>query len=229
MEKKVLITGAGGNLGQACVNEFQQKQYEVIAILSPGKKLSYATASPVSIYNADLMNEDDAQQVLKQIIEDHQTIDTALLLVGGFSMGNLEQTKLSEIRKMIDLNFDTAFHLSKALFSHMTKQGGGRIAFVGARPALDAKAAKDVLAYALSKTLVVKLSEILNAEGKDKNIVTSVFIPSIIDTPNNRKAMPDANPNNWVKPEVIAEIIEFTVSGKGETLREPVVKIYGKS
>jgi len=230
MEKKVLITGAGGVLGQACINEFQKKGYEVIAILSPNKKLSYSTVDPVNIYNADLMSEAQTQEVLAQIIRDHTLIDTALFLVGGFSMGTLEDTDGALIKKMLSLNFETAYYSARAIFGHMAKQkNGGRIAFVGARPSLDVKAGKGVVAYALSKTLVFKLSELLNEEGKDKNIVSSVFVPSIIDTPDNRKAMPKANPELWVKPQEIAEIIEFTTSEKGEVLRESVIKVYGKS
>lgn len=230
MVKKVLITGAGGILGQACVTAFQSKNYQVISILSPGKKLSYDTLSPGSVYNADLMNESNTQEVLHQVIKDHQTIDTALLLVGGFAMGNINNTDGTLIRKMISLNFETAYYSAKVLFNQMAKQiDGGKIVFVGSRPSLDAKAGKGVLAYALSKTLVFKLAEILNEEGKEKNIVASVFVPSIIDTPDNRKAMPKANTDLWVKPEEIAEIMEFATSQKGAVLREPVIKVYGKS
>lgn len=230
MVKKVLITGAGGILGQACVSAFQNKNYQVILILSPGKKLSYATVSPVSVYNADLMNEYNTQEVLDQVIVDHQTIDTALLLVGGFAIGTINNTDGAIIRKMISLNFETAYYSAKVLFNQMVKQKvGGKIVFVGSRPSLEPKAAKGVLAYALSKTLVFKLAEILNEEGKDKNIVSSVFVPSIIDTPDNRKSMPDADTDKWVKPEEIAEIMEFVTSEKGTAMREPVIKVYGKS
>ncbi|MEZ4945700.1 MAG: SDR family NAD(P)-dependent oxidoreductase [Cyclobacteriaceae bacterium] len=228
--KNVLITGAGGILGQACVTAFQKKGYQVIAILSPGKKLSYTPIDPVSVYNADLMNESNTQEVLAQVIKDHPSIDISLFLVGGFAMGTIDNTDGSMIKKMISLNFETAYYSAQVMFSQMAKQkNGGRIVFVGARPSLDAKAGKSVLAYALSKTLIFKLAELLNEEGKDKNIISSVFVPSIIDTPDNRKAMPNANTDQWVKPEEIAEIIEFATSEKGSVLREPIIKVYGKS
>jgi NAD(P)-dependent dehydrogenase (short-subunit alcohol dehydrogenase family) len=151
-------------------------------------------------------------------------------LVGGFAMGTIDNTDGSMIKKMISLNFETAYYSAQVMFSQMAKQkNGGRIVFVGARPSLDAKAGKSVLAYALSKTLIFKLAELLNEEGKDKNIISSVFVPSIIDTPDNRKAMPNANTDQWVKPEEIAEIIEFATSEKGSVLREPIIKVYGKS
>ncbi|MEQ9414648.1 MAG: SDR family NAD(P)-dependent oxidoreductase, partial [Cyclobacteriaceae bacterium] len=215
---------------QACVTSFQKKAYHVIAILSPGKKLPYATPSAVSVYNADLINESNTQDVLTQVIDDHQTIDTALFLVGGFAMGTIDNTNGESIKKMISLNFETAYYSARVIFGHMAGQkNGGRIVFVGARPSLDAKAGKGVLAYALSKTLIFKLAELLNEEGKDKNVISSVFVPSIIDTPDNRKAMPNANTDQWVTPEEIAEIIEFATSEKGSVLREPIIKVYGKS
>ncbi|MBZ0245480.1 MAG: SDR family NAD(P)-dependent oxidoreductase [Cyclobacteriaceae bacterium] len=230
MVKKIVITGAGGILGKACITSFQKKGHQIVAILSPGKKLSYTTISPVSVYNADLMDESNTQEVMDQVIKDHQTIDTALLLVGGFAMGTINNTDGTLIKKMISLNFETAYYSARVLFNQMAKQkDGGKIVFVGSRPSLDAKAGKGVLAYALSKTLVFKLAEILNEEGKEKNIVSSVFVPSIIDTPDNRKAMPKTNTDLWVKPEEIAEIMEFATSEKGMALREPVIKVYGKS
>ncbi len=69
----------------------------------------------------------------------------------------------------------------------------------------------------------------LNAEGKKKSIITSVIVPSTLDTPQNRSAMPDANFANWVKPEDIAEIMHFTISDKAKVLREPIIKVYGNA
>jgi NAD(P)-dependent dehydrogenase (short-subunit alcohol dehydrogenase family) len=81
----------------------------------------------------------------------------------------------------------------------------------------------------LSKSLLFKLAEFLNEEGKNKNVVTSVIVPSTIDTPANRESMPDADPNNWVKAEEIADVLEFICSDKGNVLRESVYKVYGNS
>ena len=66
-----------------------------------------------------------------------------------------------------------------------------------------------MIAYGLAKSLIFRLAELMNEEGKAHNVVTSVIVPSTIDTPQNRKAMPDANPNNWVKAEEIANVIYY--------------------
>lgn len=228
--KNILITGATGTLGQACVNEFVKKGYQVIAILSPHKKLTFKTTSPISVYNADLMNEANTNEVIDQIIADHHSIDAALLLVGGFAMGNIGDADGSQLKKMIGLNFETAYYTGRKIFNQMiTQPKGGRLVFVGAKPALDAKAAKSKVAYALSKTLIFKLAEILNETGNQHGVVSTVIVPSIIDSADNRKSMPDANPGKWVKAEEIAEIVAFAISEKAAPLREPVLKLYGDS
>lgn len=228
--KNVLITGAAGTLGHACVNEFISKGYHVIAILSPHKKLTFETTSPISVYNADLMNEANTNEVIDQIIADHQSIAAALLLVGGFAMGNIKDADGNHLKKMIGLNFETAYYTGRKIFNQMiTQPKGGRLIFVGAKPALDAKAAKSNAAYALSKTLIFKLAEILNETGNQHGVVSTVIVPSIIDSEDNRKSMPEADPNKWVKAEEIAKIVAFVISEKATTLREPVLKIYGNA
>jgi NAD(P)-dependent dehydrogenase (short-subunit alcohol dehydrogenase family) len=86
-----------------------------------------------------------------------------------------------------------------------------------------------MVAYGLAKSLIFRLAELLNDEGKSHGVVTSVIIPSTIDTPQNRKAMPDANPDNWVKAEEIADVIYYYCSDEARSLREPVIKVYGNS
>ena len=86
-----------------------------------------------------------------------------------------------------------------------------------------------MVAYSLAKSLIFRLVELMNDEAKGKNVVTSVVVPSTIDTPQNRKSMPDVNPANWVKAEQIADIIYFYCSEKAEVLREPVIKVYSNA
>lgn len=228
--KNVVITGAGGALGKACVNEFTTNGDQVIAVLSPDKKDSNYEAKGVATYHTDLSDELMTKATIAKVIEDHKSIDIGILTVGGFSMGGIDETDGAQLKKMINLNFETAYYLSRELFRHMSANGkGGRIVLIGARPALDAKAGKNLIAYALSKTLVMKLAELFNAEGKDKNIVCSVIVPSIIDTQANRDSMPKADYTKWVKPAEIAKNIRFITSETGSALREPVLKIYGDS
>jgi NAD(P)-dependent dehydrogenase (short-subunit alcohol dehydrogenase family) len=124
------------------------------------------------------------------------------------------------------LNFKTAYFIARPLMQHFEKVGGGQFILIGARPALKAEAGKDYVAYALSKSLVFALSELINASGSGKKISSTVIVPSTIDTEANRKSMPDANFSKWVKAESIAETIEFVLSDAGQSMRDTVIKMY---
>lgn len=230
MKKTVLITGASGNLGKATVHKFINDGYKVIATVTPGKSLGYSVDGECYEYEADLSNEQSVNSVVKEILSKHSTINAALLLVGGFALGNISKTDATALKKMFAINFDTAYFVARPIFDHMlTQPEGGKLIFVGARPALRPKDGKGSLAYSLSKTLIFKLAEILNAEGAARNVTASVIVPSTIDTEVNRKAMPDKDFSTWVKPEDIADAMAFLCSSSAAPLRETVLKIYGRS
>ena len=151
------------------------------------------------------------------------------MLVGGFAAGNIGATTGAAIQKMFSLNFETAYFLTRPLLAHMQEKKQGRLLFIGARPALQASQGKDLLAYAITKSLLFKLAEFINESEKGNNITASVIVPSTIDTPVNRQSMPEADPAQWVSPEALAETMEFVVSDKGNTLRETVLKVYNNA
>ena len=230
MKKNILITGASGNLGKATVTKFISEGYKVLATVSPGKSLGFDVEGDIKIYEADLTDEKSSTNLVNQIIKEHSSIDAALLLVGGFAAGGIRETDSSLLKKMFSLNFDTTYFVARPVFQQMLTQGnGGRMIFVGARPALKPLQAKGTLAYALAKSLLFKFADILNAEGSSKNVTASVIVPSTIDTEINRKAMPDKDFTAWVKPEDIAESMAFLCSEKGTPLRESVLKLYGRA
>jgi NAD(P)-dependent dehydrogenase (short-subunit alcohol dehydrogenase family) len=228
--KNIIITGANGNLGSAVVKKFLNDGYRVIAVDQSDNHLSFAKGnSNFEFKTVDLAKEEVASAFVEEMIGKHKTIDAALLLVGGFAMGNIDKTSGTDIDKMINLNFKTAYFLARPIFQHMVSKNSGRLVLVGARPALQAEYGKGMIAYTLSKSLLFKLAELLNAEAKGKDVVTSVITPSTIDTPENRKSMPNANPDDWVKPENIADVLEFICSGKSSVLRDPVYKVYNNA
>ena len=228
--KTVIITGAAGNLGKACVEKFLAEGYKVIATVTPGKTLGYEVKGDIEIYDADLSSEATVEAVISQVIAKHKSIDAALLLVGGYASGGIAETNGDALKKMFTLNFDTTFFVARPLFQQMLKQStGGRLVFVGARPALRAKDANKSLGYALSKSLIFKLAEVLNAAGSDKNVTASVVVPSTIDTPVNRQAMPNADFSSWVKAEDIASAMATLCATNNNTWRETVIKIYNRA
>ncbi len=229
-KKNVLITGAGGNLGNATVERFIEEGYKIIAVDVPGKDSGLQDNDRIDIVKADLTSESEVEKTMASIWKKYETIHAALFIAGGYHYGGLKDTDGATIDKMINLNFKTGFFIAKNIFLKMLDQSsGGRLVFVGAKPALVPSAGKDALAYALSKSLVFQFADLLNAEGASKGVTASVIVPSIIDTPPNRKAMPNANFDHWVKPEEIADALAYLCSDNSSALRGTVLKIYGKS
>ncbi|HEY4287007.1 MAG TPA: SDR family NAD(P)-dependent oxidoreductase [Puia sp.] len=230
MDKTILITGANGNLGAATVKKFLDEGYKVIAVDHSGTHLGFAASHDnFELRSVNLTDEKAVVSFMEEIVELYGRIDGALLLAGGFAMGDIDASDGEALKKMYSLNFETTYFSARSLFPHMLQNGYGRLVFMGARPALKPEQGKGAVGYALSKGLLFHLAELLNATAKGKNVVASVVAPSTIDTAINRQSMPDADPTAWVKPEQVAALLEFICSDKGDALREPVYKIYNNA
>jgi NAD(P)-dependent dehydrogenase (short-subunit alcohol dehydrogenase family) len=228
--KTVIVTGASGNMGHAVVRKFIENDYYVVGTIIPNDQtpLNFPAEKFEKVI-VDLMNETDAAEFVEKIVAKHGSLEAAILTVGGFAMGSVAETKTSDIYKQYKLNFETAYNVARPVFNQMIKQGNGRIFIIGSKPGLSAKNGKGVVAYSLAKSLIFRLAELMNDEAKGKNVVTSVVVPSTIDTAPNRKSMPDANFENWVKPEAIADVIYWHCTNEASVLREPVLKVYNNA
>jgi NAD(P)-dependent dehydrogenase (short-subunit alcohol dehydrogenase family) len=226
--KTVIITGANGNLGSAVTKEFLGKGYRVVATVVNEAMITddFSKHENLDVRVVNLTSEEETVSFITSVIEKYATVHAALLLVGGFAMGNIASTPLADIHKQLLLNFDTAYNVTRPLLAHMLSNGNGRLVYIGARPAIDSPSGKNLVAYGLSKSLLFKLAEYINEEAKGKNVTATVVAPSTLDTPLNRKSMPDTDPAVWVKPESLAEILEFIVSDKSSPIRESVIKVY---
>jgi len=227
--KKILITGAAGNLGKACVEKFLKEGYSVIATVSLGKSLGYNISGNLDVFEANLVDENDTSFLIKTIIEKHKRIDAALFLVGGFASGGINETNGLALQRLINLNFNSTFYAVNPVFQQMTQQKSGRIIFIGARSSLDPQEGAKSLAYSLSKSLLFQLANCLNEEGKENNVTSTVIVPSTIDTEINRQMNPGADFSKWVKPSEIADAMVYICSDKAEALREAIFKMYAKS
>ncbi len=228
--KTAIVTGASGNMGRAIVKKFLDRNYFVVGTVIPNDPVSLeiddARFEKVVV---DLLNEEEAEKFVRLVTEKYSTIDTAVLTVGGFATGTVVETKTQDINKQIRLNFETAYNIARPVFTTMMKQKYGRIFMTGSRPGLHSFYGNGMVAYSLGKSLIFRLADLLNDEAKGVDVVTSIIVPSTIDTPQNRESMPRANFNDWVKPEEIADIIYYHCSTEARVLRETVIKIYGNS
>lgn len=226
----VIVTGASGNLGQAVVRKFMGEGYFVIGSIIPNDPVPVDfPADKFEKVVVDLQSAEDSEKFVASIISKHKTIDAAVLTVGGFAMGKIAETRTSDVVQQYKLNFEATYNVARPVFIQMLKQNRGRIFMIGSKPGIDARNSKGMVAYGLAKSLIFRLAELMNHEAKGHNVVTSVVVPSTIDTPQNRKSMPDANFDNWVKAEAIADIIYFYCTDAAAVLREPVLKVYNNA
>jgi len=228
--KTAIVTGASGNMGQAVIKKFIDEGFKVIGTVIPNDPVPMDfPADKLDKVVVDLMNEDDSAKFVNDVTSKYGSVDAAVLTVGGFAIGSVAETKTSDIAKQYKLNFETAYNVARPVFGQMMKQNNGRIFIIGSKPGLNSVNSKGMVAYGLAKSLIFRLAELMNAEAKGTNVVVSVIVPSTIDTPQNRKSMPDADPAKWVKPEAIADVICFYCTDAAAVLREPVIKVYNNS
>jgi NAD(P)-dependent dehydrogenase (short-subunit alcohol dehydrogenase family) len=228
--KTALVTGASGNMGQAVIRQLIADGYFVFGTLIPNDPVH--TDFPPENFKgieANLSDEAAASSMIQTILTEKKSVDAAILTVGGFAMGDIANTSSADILKQYKLNFETTYHVARPVFTAMMKAGKGRIFLVGSKPGSGMEKSKGMVAYGLAKSLIFRLAELMNGEAAGKNVVTSVIVPSTIDTPQNRKSMPDADFSKWVKPESIAKVVSFYCSDDAADLREPLIRIFNNS
>lgn len=227
-QKTVLVSGASGNLGGAVVQEFLNLDYRVTGLVHRKQQEAAAAHPNCESRTLDLMDAAACREAVAAVVADYGSLDAAVLTAGGFAMGDVTDTDTAALQQQYELNFLTAYQLAQPVFQQMLTQGRGRLFLIGSRQGLDAKMGTGAVAYSLAKSLLFRLAEILNQTAKGTDVACAVVVPGTIDTPQNRKAMPDADISKWVSPEAIAKVISFYASADAAIVRDPVIKVYGK-
>jgi len=226
----VIISGAGGGLGQTVSRVFHR---QVAGLTLVGSHLNGVQtlagelgerALPVA---ANLADPTEAEHVVQSTLGHFGRVDILLNLAGGFSGGQpVSESPADELDHMLNINLRTTYNLSKAAVKPMMEQKWGRIVNVGSRDALKGRA--KFSAYAMSKAAVLRLTESMAAEVKSYGITVNAILPGTIDTESNRKSMPDADFNKWVKPEAIAETLLF-LTRDDTAINGAAIPLYGQS
>lgn len=229
-EKNILVSGGSGNLGQVVVKRLLDEHYKLHVLFNPAKANQIPRHENISnIPLADLSNEEDVNKMMESLTTNDLQIYAGVFLAGGFMSGNIEETDGYVLSKMFKTNFETAYYICRQTFMRMQSQKqGGRIILIGGRPALEPDEGKKYLAYALSKSLIIQLAKILNEEGRNHNIVTSVIVPGNLDNANRKNNL-DESSNKLVQPSEIADAIIEILSENSKLIREPLIKIYAFS
>ena len=128
---------------------------------------------------------------------------------------------------LFEINVRSLLNMVRAVVPHMLSAGGGRIINVGAHAAL--KGAARMGAYCAAKSEVIRITEAMAAELREKNINVNCVLPTIIDTPENRAAMPDADPARWVSPADLAKVFLFLASDEARAMHGAAISVSGLS
>ena len=212
-EKGVLVTGGTGGLGGAVTRAFVEAGYPVATTYTDPEKWESLGdfREKVLGVEADLLDARAAEEAARRAAEELGGLHALVNLVGGFAMGPLARTSEETWDHMMDLNLKSAFLATRAALGHMPD--GGRIVNVGT--AAVANQAPGLAAYVASKGGLMTLTQSLSKELKERRITANAVLPTVLDTPANRRAMPNADRSSWLLPEEVAEVVLFLVSEGG--------------
>ena len=218
----VIITGAGGGLGTAVCRAFLDRDVSVI-----GVERSWREAMPFPTISADLSTADGCAAMIEESLK-HGPVDALVHLVGAFSGGStIAEMSEQTWDQMMNVNLRAAFLAMRAALKPMLAAKRGRIVAVGSRASVEPM--PNFAAYAISKAALVALIKNIAAETTGLGITANVVLPSVIDTPANRKAIPQADVSKWVAPESIARLIVWLASSEAADVSGAVIPIYGKA
>ena len=176
----------------------------------------------------DALKRGELEALVERGVEKFGALDAVIHTVGGFSMGDpVHQTDDATWDRMMDLNVKSCRILSEAVVPVLQSTGGGRIAFITARAALEGAAT--MAAYCASKAALRSMVESMARELADDHIAVNAVLPSVIDTPMNRQNMPDADPSRWVTPDSLAGVLLFLVSHAARDISGASIPVYGRS
>ena len=212
--KTVLVTGAAGNLGKAVGSAFHDAGANVALVDLDERTLRDAWGGDTPrgiLLAADLLDESSIAAAANAAREKWGAIDVLCNIAGGFASGpRVHEMPASLWQRMFDLNATSVVNAAKAVVPGMIGRKAGNIVNVAAAASVRGQAG--MAAYIAAKNAVVRLTESMAAELRPYGICVGCVMPTIIDTPQNRAAMPGADSSSWTPPSAIAEIILFLAS-----------------
>jgi len=216
----VVITGGLGVLGAAVAGVFRTRGDRVMLIDFAMQAEEGLSADEV-IVNADLADPTHAQYAMARAAAQLGAIDVLINTAGSYAWEIAGPGTFVTLQRLWLANMATCFNACIAALPHMSD--GGRIVNVGAAAADRGSAGHS--SYAAAKSGVARLTEALAEEAAERSIAVNAVLPAIMDTPANRVAMPDADPNRWTAPAAIAEVIGFLASRQARAINGALVPV----
>jgi NAD(P)-dependent dehydrogenase (short-subunit alcohol dehydrogenase family) len=224
----VLVAGGTGALGSAVVRELLDAGYACTVTWIVDKELERARAEfgdQAAYVRADLIDPEGGTEEAVAAVDD---LEAVVDLVGGFASGPLvHEMSWADFDGMLRLNLAPAFNLARAAMPRLLERGGGAFVAVSARPALRPFAGG--ASYSTAKAAVLAFVQALDADYRAKGIRANAILPSVIDTPANRRDQPDADHSKWVQPADIAKVVRHLVSDDGAVTSGGAIPVYGRA
>ena len=230
-DRCVLLTGAAGNLGRSLAAAFAARgaQLALVDLKREALEKAYGAEGERRLFApANLLEQREVDAAVRAVLARFGRIDVLLNVAGGFRMGEaVHETADATWNFLFDLNARSLLHAVRAVVPHMLAAGGGKVVNVGAFAAQ--KGGAHMGAYAAAKSAVIRLTESMAAELRDRNVNVNCVLPTIIDTPENRAAMPAADPARWVAPADLANVIVFLASDAARAVHGAALPVAGLS
>jgi len=231
--KVVVITGGEGPLGREVSKKFLAEGANLVIGWFAPEEWEEAKGLIASDYKGKLVDmrvdatkEEQVEALMKKAKDTFGSIDILLNMVGHFHVGELLwETDTAIFDNLLEVNLKSAFLCSKHAIKVMMEKGRGRIVFFPARLAIEPQPRFGV--YAISKAGLITLMLALREELKDTNITVNAVMPSVMDTWRTRR-MPNAEPDKWVKPSEVAELLYCLCSDECDALSGSLLKVFGK-
>jgi NAD(P)-dependent dehydrogenase (short-subunit alcohol dehydrogenase family) len=227
----VVITGAAGTLGQAVAGAFGARGANLVLVDQKSETLARAFGAGTEtrmLAPTDLLDQAEVSATIEKAMARFAGIDVLCNIAGGFRMGAaVHETSDADWNFLFDINARTLLHAVRAVVPRMLRAGGGKVVNVGAFAAQ--KGVAQMAAYVASKSAVIRLTEAMAGELREKGINVNCVLPTIIDTPANRAAMPDADPARWVAPADLASVVLFLASPAARAIHGAALPVTGLS
>ncbi|HUK31154.1 MAG TPA: SDR family oxidoreductase [Candidatus Acidoferrum sp.] len=231
--RTVVVAGGTGALGVSVARAFladgarvvvtSQRQQEIDELASSAGKNPKLSGAIL-----DATDEAASAKFIADTESQHGAVDALVITIGGYAGGkNLWETSLATYDQMLNLNLRAAFVMARAALPGMIRRNRGAIINIASRAAYDRSPTSAM--YSASKAGVLALFNSLAEEVKPYDINVNSVVPSIMDTPGNRRAMPKADFNVWPKTDDIAKVIVFLCSDGARVIRGAAVPVYGRT
>jgi NAD(P)-dependent dehydrogenase (short-subunit alcohol dehydrogenase family) len=230
MASSALITGGTGGLGAAVTQAFLDAGWRVVVpVFDAAERERVPAHERLVLEPADLSDQDSTTAVTQLAAGDTQAPLRAVVnLVGGFAAGGrVHETPVAQFEDQLRLNLRPAYLACQAALPHMLAAGGGAIVCVSSRAAL--RPFSGAAGYVVAKAAVLAFVDVLHTEYGADGIRANAILPSVIDTPANRRSMPDADHSTWVAPEQIAAVVRFLCEDGSGIVSGAHVPVYGRA